>query len=342
MKRRELIKYLGATALILPNLKLQAAESKNKSKAKAVEAKSKISLISPGSSVTSPDDIKKAFEVLDKLNLSGKLTKNVLNGSGYKTRSIQERIDDIHEAFSDPETIGVFCLRGGYGSASLLDKIDYDLISKNPKIFCGYSDITALHIAINKMTGLSTFHSPVMISPFAGFSLPYFKSAIYGDYVGIELINKSNLNFRDPKAHHTIVSGKSKGILTGGNLSLISSLMGTSFELDTDEKLLFIEDVGESPYKIHRMLTQLRLAGKLDKLKGLIIGKCNDCENNGSTTWDQSEMEVYYEFFEKVNYPVFYGLLAGHTSEQMTIVLGIEYELDSDNGMLRALENSTL
>ena len=341
MKRRELIKYLGASALILPNLKLQAEESKNKSKAKAVTQQSTISLIAPGSSVTSPDDIKKAFEVLEKLNLKGKLTKNVLNGSGYKTRSEQERIDDIHEAFSDSETIGVFCLRGGYGSASLLDRLDYDLISKNPKIFCGYSDITALHLAINKMTGLSTFHSPVMISPFAGFSLPYFKSAIFGDYVGIELINKSNLDFRDPKAHHTIVTGKSKGILTGGNLSLISSLMGTPYEINTKDKLLFIEDVGESPYKIHRMLTQLRLSGKLEKIKGLIIGKCNDCENNGSTTWDQSEMEVYYEFFHDVDYPVFYGLLAGHTSEQMTLVLGIEYELDADSGMLKALENST-
>jgi len=298
-----------------------------------------VGLISPATNVSDPLDIQKAKEIIGLLGLKMKLGKNVLSGNGYKARTREERADDVNTMFADSSIKAIFCLRGGYGSASILDLIDYDIIKSNPKLFCGFSDITAMHSAINNKTGLVTLHSPVMLSKFSGDTFENFRKILFGEEVSVIKNPSLKSGSREKYPILTINSGKAKGELVGGNLTLICSLLGTDYEIETEGKILFFEDTGEAPYKIHRMLTQLRLAGKFDKCVGIVIGDCNDCKSSGSPIWDGTQTEIYHEFFSKFKFPVFYGLMAGHTSEQLTLPLGINIQMDSDSGKITLLES---
>ncbi len=348
MQRRNFLVGLGAAAIAKPLLNSTELTAKDKGdniiKAPALKKGDTIGVIAPGSAVNSPDDYLLAEELADYLGLKIRYAKNVKSGSGYKTRSIAERVDDIHEMFSDKNIAGVFSLRGGYGSGQLLDYIAFGIIKKNPKVFLGYSDITALHIAINKITGLVTFHGPVMLSAFSELTAESLKKAIFSNKA---IGTLANSNEKEPvRRHHhqrTIRSGKAKGRLIGGNLSLITSLMGTRYEINTRNKILFIEDVGEPPYRIDRMLTQLKTAGKLQKAAGILIGKCEDCKPGlSASTWDLSLGEVLDNIFADINVPVFYGLTFGHTKDQFTLPEGIMAEIDADAHTLSLIENACI
>src|SRR5262249_47966013 len=171
----------------------------------------------------------------------------------------QERLDDLHAMFRDSEVRAVFAIRGGYGSEHLLDRIDYDLIRRNPKIFLGYSDITALHLAIHQKTGLVTFHGPVVLSRFSEYTQKWFRKALFEAAPIGEVANPPETNRLRPTHNlRTVRPGRARGPLIGGNLSLIATTMGTPYEIDTRGRILFLEDVDEQPYSIDRMLTQLR------------------------------------------------------------------------------------
>lgn len=335
MERRNYLKLLalGGISTSLNFSSLAAQQNLKKIRPKRLIAGDKVGIIAPSSAVSSPDDISKAKEIIEYLDLIPVFAKNVINGTGYKTRTVNERVDDLHWAFKSKDVKAVFCIRGGYGSATLLDSIDFDLIKNNPKIFCGYSDITALHLAINKITGLITFHGPVMLSQFDNLTLDSFRNILFE---GEKLLykNPEKTQIRNPFKTFTLSEGEATGELIGGNLSLISSLMGTPYEIETKDKILFIEDVGEEPYKLHRMLTQLKSGKKIDNLKGLVIGKCNDCKTKSNNTWDMSEIEVYQDILAGYKFPIFYGLLIGHTSSQFTLPLGIDYTIKSEDGSL--------
>lgn len=341
MERRNYLKLLGIGASLSSfNLMSLASQEKNnkidriiKIKAKKLNIGDKIAIIAPGSAVSSPDDIQKAKDVAEYFGLEAVFGKNVISGSGYKTRTVNERVEDLHWAFSDNSIKGVFCIRGGYGSASLLESIDFDLIRENPKVFCGYSDITALHLAIHKMTGLVTFHGPVMLSTFDDITIKSFRDIFFENNL-LEYKNPESNKLRSNNPIQIIKDGKVSGELIGGNLSLICSLMGTKYEIETKYKILFIEDVGEEPYKLHRMLTQLNVSKKFDEIKGLIIGKCNDCESKSNNTWDMSEMEVYYDILKTYNFPIIVGLLIGHTSSQFILPYGIEITINTKDKSL--------
>ncbi|MCX6156226.1 MAG: LD-carboxypeptidase [Candidatus Kapabacteria bacterium] len=303
---------------------------------------STVGIISPGTAVSDPSDLAKITEVLDTLGLKAKFGKCFSNNSrGYKTKSAQERVDDIHDFFSDSSVSAIFCARGGYGSGILLDSIDYNLIKKNPKILLGYSDITALHLAINKLTGLVTFHGPVMMSPFTNFTFDNLKKALFTVSPIGKLMNPSSMSgIRKIYPTRSIIGGKAAGALIGGNLSLICSLMGTEYEIDTKRKILLIEDVDEEPFRMDRMLNQLRLAGKFKDAAGVIIGLCNGCEPKGSqsSTWDSSLGEILERIFNQYDKPVFYGLVFGHTSDQLTLPIGVKAEMNADEGSLTISE----
>lgn len=335
MDRRGLLKagIVGLALSAIPrNVKSQM--SNKLIKPKVLNSGDKVGIIAPATSVTDPSDIQKAMQVLEYFNLKYKIGENVFGGGGYKSRSISQRIEDLHKMFSDEEVKAIFCLRGGYGSSQLLDKIDYNLIRRNPKIFLGYSDITALHLAITKMSGIITFHGPVMMSAFSNYTVEYFRRALFSrEPIGV-ISNPMVLNgIRVAYPYRTINPGVAKGKLTGGNLSLICSLMGTAYEIETKDKILFIEDVGEEPFRIDRMLTQLNLSGKLSQASGIVFGKCIDCDKV-SNVWDYSLNEVLDQQFTKLKIPVVYGLLIGHTAEQVTIPYEIEATLDADKGKL--------
>lgn len=344
MNRRELLK-ISFFSLPLFNLPLFNISASDNSaiyiKPKKLQKGNKISIVAPGSAVNSPDDIQYAISVLKFHGLEYEIAPSLQNSKGYKTKSAQQRADDINNAF-DSDSHGIICIRGGYGSAGILDYLDYQVIKNNPKIFCGFSDITALHLAITQQCNLVTFHSPVLMSDFNEFTSNHFSNMIFAnnEYPNT-LSNPDNLKgVRREFPTRRIVGGKSKGMLTGGNLSLISSLMGTKYEIDTKDKIVFLEEVGEAPYRIDRMLTQLKMAGKFDDAKGVIFGKCDDC-STGSTasTWDLSLGEILDNILGDLSIPVFYGLMFGHTSHQLTIPYGIMSEIDSDKGVLHILES---
>lgn len=291
-----------------------------------------VALVAPGTNVTDPDDLKKAYEAMEYFGLKPKIYRPS-EEFGYKSRSVRTRTNEIHSAFSDKEVRGVVCLRGGYASAMLLDSLDYNLIRNNPKVFVGYSDITAMHCAINKFSGLVTYHGPVALSAFTKYTINSFEEALFRGARPLKLSNPApGDSLRQQHPTRTISPGVARGRIVGGNLSIICSLMGTPYEIDTKGKILIIEDVGEEPYRMDRMLNQLRLAGKLADAAGIAVGECADCNSNGlnpSKVWDPSLGEVLDNYLAGLSKPVFYGLTFGHTSDQLTIPIGAEAEIDA-------------
>ena len=262
--------------------------------------------------------------------------KNV--GNRAVAGSIEERVQDLHEFFADPEVSAVFCIRGGYGSSQLLADLDYGLIAKHPKILLGYSDITALHLAIHQKTGLVTFHGPVVLSSFSAYTQEHFRRALFGTEPLGSLTNPPDAGgIRSEHSLRAIRGGKARGRLIGGNLSLLAATMGTPFEVDTRGKIYFIEDVEEQPYSLDRMLTQQRLAGKLEAAAGIVWGECAGCgprDYKPSFASPFTVGEVVQNILGRLKIPVLSGLTIGHTSDQLTLPVGCMATLDADNGTL--------
>jgi muramoyltetrapeptide carboxypeptidase len=309
---------------------------------RALRAGDTIGLITPATYVPDPDNLAQAERTLRFFGLRMKMGKHAGRRMGDYQRSIQERLDDLHEMFSDREVSAVFCIRGGYGSMHLLDKIDYDLIRRNPKIFLGYSDITVMHLAILKRSRLVTFHGPMMLAGFTGYTQSHFRRALFETKPLGVLTNPPDENQLRP-AHplRRVRGGQGTGELTGGNLTLISTTLGTPFEIETRGKILFLEDVDEEPHRVDRMLTQLRLAGKFEGVRGIIFGECANCRPSDykpSSVSVYSLGEILDNIFGSLNVPVLSGLTIGHTSDQLTLPLGVQATLDADKGTLEIKE----
>lgn len=330
-----------ATLALIPFMRTYAnsIESDIRILPKVLKAGDKVGIIAPATAVSDPDDIAKAQEIINALGMESVIAKSVYSGQGYKTRSIDERVNDFHNMVLDKSISAIFSIRGGYGSADLLDRLDYNLIKNNPKIFAGYSDITAMLIAINQRSGLITFHSPMMLGRFNEFTFNYFRKALL-DKNPIGMLANPDITVGPRKMFpiRTIVSGVTDGIITGGNLSIICSLMGTPFEIDTKNKILLLEDVGEEPYRIDRMLNQLRLSGKLSSARGIIFGVCTNCDKK-SDIWDLSLGEVLDKYFKPLEIPSFSGFLFGHTDFQLTIPIGANAIMNADKGTLEIIES---
>ena len=303
-----------------------------------------IGLITPSTYVSDPDRLAMVDRTVRYFGLKPKYGKNVRKQAGYLGGSIKERVDDLHAMFRDPEVNGIFAIRGGYGSAQLLDHIDYNLIRANPKVFLGFSDITAMHLAINKKAGLVTFHGPVATSRFTDYTQKFFHKALFETTPIGPVSNPYETNTLRP-AHtlRTISPGRASGRLIGGNLTLVSTTMGTPYEIETKGRILFIEDVGEEPYRIDRMLTQLRLAGKLQAAAGIIWGECEDCHPNTFQPSFQSTFslgEIADAILGDLKIPVLSGLTIGHTDDQLTLPEGVMATLDADKQVLTIEESA--
>lgn len=336
MTRRVLLSLLGAGSLPI-------AGKAPLLKPPALRPGDTVGLITPSTYVSDPDTLALLRLTMDHFGLKMKVGRNVRKRTGYLGGSIAERVADLHDMFRDPEVNAVFAIRGGYGSPQLLDQIDYSLIRSHPKIFLGYSDITALHLAIHKHAGLVTFHGPVTLSRFSDYTQKYFRAALFDTAPIGRVTNPSEANpLRPTHLLRPIQPGKARGRLIGGNLTLISVTMGTPYEIDTRGAILFIEDVGEQPYSIDRMLTQLRLAGKLDAAAGIIFGECSGCKPSEFQPAFESTFstgEVLDNILGGLKIPVLSGLTIGHTADQLTLPLGVMATLDADRGEL-AIEES--
>jgi muramoyltetrapeptide carboxypeptidase len=246
--------------------------------------------------------------------------------------------------FADPSVAGVFCLEGGYGTERLLSGIDYELLRKNPKILLGYSDITGLHLAITKKAGLVTFHGPVATGSLPPWSLASLKKALFSAEPIGELTNPPEDDQNWPAFPlHTVSAGKARGAVAGGNLTLVSTTMGTPFEIDARGKILFLEDTGEAPYRVDRMLTQLKLAGKLQEAAGIVWGTCTECTPaKSSFEVNLSVSDLLDEILGDLGKPVLAGLVFGHTKEKATLPIGVEAELDAGAKRVAIVEPATV
>lgn len=281
-----------------------------------------ISVIAPAS-FAQPQRVERGLEALRTLGYRPQLGRHALErGPLFFAGTHEERLADLHAAFADESTAAVMCLRGGYGSNYLLDGLDLDLIRNHPKPLFAYSDLTAVTLCLLDVLELPAFHGPMAAADFYlenGVHLPSFQAALAGEpYL---LGPAEGLRVLKP--------GAARGILYGGCLSILTSLLGNDFAPMTEEKLLFLEDVNAKPYQIDRMLWQMRKAGKFDGVSGIVFGEMLDCASPGAPV----EMldEVILRFFEDFDGPIAIGLRSGHVShENVTLTFGVEAELKAD------------
>ncbi len=302
-----------------------------------------IGLITPASAIKK-EQLIQTKATLKKLGFKSYHTHRVLLKKGYLAGIDVERVADIHHMFENENVHAIICIRGGYGTPRILQQIDYELIRKNPKIVIGYSDVTAMLQAIYKFSGLITFHGVVGTSDFTEYTQQNFLNVLGqpNDSLLIPSILPNNL-LKDEYKPYVINEGIAKGELAGGNLALIVSLMGTPYEIELNGKLLFIEDIGEAPYNVDRMLTQLLLSGNLQKLKGIILGVFNNCDfNNEDITAENSLSlkEVLIDRLSGLGIPVVYGFSFGHIANQAVFPIGINAELNTQTMSLKLLEKA--
>ena len=265
---------------------------------------------------------------------------------GYLAADDLARLEMFNRALRDPDVDAILCMRGGYGTPRILDDVDYEAIRKSPKLIVGYSDITALLLAIRRRTGLVVFHGP-MGADFAAHhsGLSPFSDRHFWGALGPENAGPGNSQFDDWGKNsgggkpRTLVRGVAEGILAGGNLSMISATMGTPYEIDTRNAILFIEDVNEKPFRIDRMLAQLRMAGKLRQARGILLGSFTGCDAVNAET-SLSLQQVFLDYFKDLEVPVLEGFPAGHgLRDHAVLPLGIKVRLDATRGTLSLLES---
>lgn len=280
--------------------------------------------------------IRHSAEVFEELGLKVRFGDSLNRSHGYLAGTDAERAAELNAMFADPGIQAIVCARGGYGTARIAEKLDYDQIRRHPKILWGYSDITFLHAAIWKMTGLITVHGPMMICLGDKDVHPLTRQSF------AQLVRPEPFRYTgDITPLHTLVEGKAKGPLVGGNLTLLTSTLGTPFEIDTRGCLLFIEDIGEEPYRIDRMLNQLRMAGKLEQAAGILVGDFRDCEPVKRPVSFTLE-EVIQHYVTEAGRPSLMGFGIGHGSPNVAVPHGMEAELRTADKKVEALESAII
>ncbi|MGZ8710384.1 MAG: S66 peptidase family protein [Thermoanaerobaculia bacterium] len=297
-----------------------------------------VGLVLPASLTLEGDDIQLAKEQLEAIGLKVAIGAHAQDRHGYFAGRDRDRANDVNRMFADDRIAGIVCYTGGWGSARVLPYLDYDLIARKPKVLIGYSDITALLNAIHQRTGLVTFHGPVGGSTIEPYSLENFRRVVMSpEPAGLlasppkkatELVDRTNRVLR-------LHPGKATARLAGGNLTLLASLMGTPYELETDGAIVFAEDIREEVYRVDRMLTQLALGGKFERMAGFVFGRCTDCKATNVSLED-----VLRDRFGAGPAPAISGLSFGHVEQKLTLPIGVLARLDADAGTVEILEGA--
>jgi len=303
-----------------------------------------IGLIAPAGYV-SEKALRESIENIEKLGFKTYYTESVKSKYGYLAGEDEVRAADLSHMFENDKVDGIFCIRGGYGVARMLRQINYNAIKANPKVLIGYSDITALHYAIYSQTGLVTFHGPVATSTFNEFSVDNFMKTVVNPEEKTIFSPADESGKGSDYRTYVIREGKAKGELVGGNLSIAVTFLGTKYDVDYKNKILYLEEVDERPYRVDRMLTHLYQAGKLEEVSGIALGVFSDCDSKvGSAQGERSLslQEVLYDKLYNLGIPVIYGLSFGHIENKYTIPFGINAELDVQNQSLILTEQAVL
>ena len=298
-----------------------------------------VGLIAPANATFLEVELDLACELLEALGLRVKVGAHVLDRYGYLAGRDADRAADVNALFADRDVHAVLALRGGWGSARLLPHLDYGSIRRHPKVLMGYSDVTALLNAVYARTGLVTFHGPVGISTWTPFSIEHMAAVLF-EGEAPTLANPAELQgglVQVEDRIQVIAPGRARGRLIGGNLTVLSAMVGSPFVPDPDGAILFLEDTGEQVYRMDRMLTHLKLAGVLDRIEGFVFGRCTDCkpgDGYGALTLD----EVLDDHVKPLGVPAFRGAMIGHIDRQFTVPVGLPAEIDAEAGTIRLLE----
>jgi muramoyltetrapeptide carboxypeptidase len=294
----------------------------------------KIAFIAP-SSPTIESRIKPSIEAVENLGLKVILGDSCKSKHGYLSGTDEVRARDLNEMFKDDQIKGIFAIRGGYGASRILHMLDYTVIKNNPKIFVGYSDVTILHIVLNQKCNLITYHGPMpsteLYKNLDSFTKYYFINSLFSSKPIGNLINPSHIRSQ------TLYGGDVNGPVIGGNLSLICSSLGTEYEIDTKDKILFLEAVEEEPYRIDRMLLQLKQAGKFKDAIGIVFGAFTNC-NAREPFKSLTIKEILNELILPEKKPSICNVCCGHCLPTITLPLGAMANLNADKQQLNILE----
>ncbi|MFL5500303.1 MAG: LD-carboxypeptidase [Gemmatimonadaceae bacterium] len=285
---------------------------------KPLVAGARVALIAPAGPLRKPDELPRAQQNARSLGWDPFVMPHATEQFGYLAGQDRDRLDDINHALRDPNVDALWCLRGGYGMIRILPGIDYEALDATPKPIIGYSDITALHAAVQRKCRLITYHGPTAREAMTEFSRDSFLRAV---------VEQTDSCGAAPNARE-ISHGRAEGRLVGGNLAVLASLCGTSFAPDLTDGILILEDIGEAVYRIDRMLQQLMLSGALNGCKAIVFGECVKCPDDaggGGRPFDS----VLGEIAEELGVPCLAGVPIGHIDEQWTIPLGAMATLDT-------------
>ncbi len=296
-----------------------------------------IGLISPASRIADAGRIERATRYLESLGYRTSVGPGAARLHGYLAGTDEERAAELHAMFEDPAVRAIFCLRGGYGTPRILPLLRYRTIARNPKIFVGYSDITALHLAFWKHAGLITFHGPMAGVDMAGPMDPFTEEVFW------RLLTSPRkggpIPFPQPLPEG-VVPGKARGRFLGGNLALVTALVGTRDLPRFDGAILYLEEIGEDPYRVDRMFTQLRGASILSRCSGIMVGHFTDCVPKDSSAPTFTTEEVLREYLLASRRPALWRVPFGHEARNLLIPSGILARIDAGAGTLEYLESA--
>jgi muramoyltetrapeptide carboxypeptidase len=297
-----------------------------------------IGIISPASSPENLKLIDSGINYLERLGYRIETGKNIRKYHGYLAGTDEERVEDIHQMFRDKKVKAIFCIRGGYGAFRLLNKLNYKLIRSNPKIFVGFSDITSLHMAFLQKANLISFAGPMLVTNFSNEISPYTEENFWRTITSNKKLGK--LKFPDQEKLPSITSGITTGQVIGGNLAVLTALLGTGFVPSFKGKILLLEDINELPYKMDRMLKQLELNGVLRNLKGIILGRFVKCQEEDLNKRTLTLGEIIDDYLRPLKIPTVYTFPHGHIDDFLTIPIGLKVKLNATKGSVEFMESA--
>jgi muramoyltetrapeptide carboxypeptidase len=301
---------------------------------------SRVALVAPAGPVLERDDLTRAESLCRALDYEPVMGANAANRYGYLAGSDDQRLADLNAALSDPGIDAVWCLRGGYGTTRIIDRVDFEALGRRPRALIGYSDITALLNAAVGLARVVAFHGPVARASMPAFSRWHFERVLAcaepAGRLG-RIPDRPDVLVPEDNRIVTLRPGIAEGPLVGGNLSLLQCLIGTPWAPDLEGAILFLEDVGEDLYRVDRMLAHLRAAGALLNLAGVMVGRLTELKrhtNDGALGLD----DVLSSYLLPLGVPAAYGFPVGHIREQWTLPLGVRARLDAGAGEVEILE----
>jgi muramoyltetrapeptide carboxypeptidase len=344
MTRRDFLVATGVSATVLAATRVVPAAQTSRPallKPRRLQPGDVVGVVAPATATYQQVELDIVRESLEALGLKVRVGEHVMNRYGSLAGADKDRAADINGFFADRDVRAVLPTRGGWGSARLLPHLDFDAMRRNPKVILGYSDITALLNAIHARTGLVTFHGPNGGGRWDAWSLDWTKRVLFGaeavTFTNPKTTNDKNVLTQIDNRIRTITPGKARGRLLGGNLSVLTGILGSPFVPDFTDAILFLEDVEEQPYRVDRMMTSLKLAGILSRVRGVLFGTCSDC-TPGTGYASFTLEEILNDHLKPLKVPAWQGAMIGHNMPQWTLPVGLEVEIDAGAGTITMTE----